>query len=306
MFGGGGKKKGILDPRIPTFSMSEQGKSNTEVNIKDKNECDEDNIPRDPFVDSFKEPVSRLECKYCQNTFSWATELGIHVEKYHSIKNQLQIDDVSTHAENEPWNKVESDKSCEVCLKEFTTLWSKAEHVESVHDMIRYICDHCEHIASSKRNLRGHINKKHPGKYLPTVYTKIKANQIQIGNSTNTSEVVEHKPQPQDKKSWFAEIEQKMGSRTTMGPEVVEHIPAQHDKIALFAEIEEKIGAITERRDGVWICTNCGKTDKFRSNLRRHAESHLEGYLHQCPECPKTFSTRSNIKIHMLNHTNLK
>ena len=288
-------------------NISEQEKSNIEVNIEeddDGEEDEEEKIPTAPFVDNFKEPESKFECEYCPKTFSWVTELDKHLEKYHTVKNQLQIDDVSAQAENEPRKKVESDKSCDVCLKEFTTVWSKAEHVESVHDMIRYVCDHCEHIANSKRNVRGHINKKHPGKDLPTVYTKIKADQIQIGNSTNTSDVVEHKPQIQDKTSWFAEMEQKMGSRTTMGPEVVEHKPAQNDKTTLFAEIEEKIDAITERRDGLWTCTNCGKTDKTKFHLRRHAESHLEGYLHQCPECPKTFRTRSNLKTHMLNHTN--
>ena len=35
------------------------------------------------------------------------------------------------------------------------------------------------------------------------------------------------------------------------------------------AELEEKINQLSERReDGLWICTRCGKTDKFRFHLR--------------------------------------
>jgi hypothetical protein len=64
---------------------------------------------------------------------------------------------------------------CDICAKVFTTKWSMQEHRDSVHEGIRFLCDHCDHIASSKRNLRGHMGKKHPDHPLPAQYTSIKA-----------------------------------------------------------------------------------------------------------------------------------
>ena len=249
----------------------------------------------------------RYVCDHCEHTASSTSHLRGHINKKHPGKDlptvftEIKADQILSEQFT---TKSKLIKSCHVCLKEFTTVWSKTDHVESVHEMIRYLCDHCEHIASSKRSLRGHINKKHPGKSLPTVYTKIKADQIQKSNSTNTPEVVEHKLQPQNKTSWFAEMEGEMGASITMGPELAESKPAQHDKTALVAKSKENIDAMIEGRDSVWTCTNLGKNDKTKFHPRRHAETHLERYLHQCPECPKKFRTKSNLKMHMHNHTN--
>merc|ERR1712204_152840 len=66
---------------------------------------------------------------------------------------------------------------CDVCFKVFTTTYSLQEHKDAVHEHIRFLCDYCEHIASSKRNLRAHMRMKHPIEELPVVYTKIKSSK---------------------------------------------------------------------------------------------------------------------------------
>ena len=81
---------------------------------------------------------------------------------------------ISKIAEHASVQKSQSNKSCDICYKVFTTLWSKDEHVESVHERIKYNCNQCEHLASSKGNIRGHMQKKHPGEDFPFAYTKTK------------------------------------------------------------------------------------------------------------------------------------
>ena len=61
--------------------------------------------------------------------------------------------------------------TCATCGKVFTTRFGLREHAMAVHEGVRYLCDHCDHVASSKRNLRGHMGRRHAGTPLPTRYT---------------------------------------------------------------------------------------------------------------------------------------
>ena len=66
------------------------------------------------------------------------------------------------------------------------------------------------------------------------------------------------------------------------------------------AELEEKIDQLSKRReDGLWVCNRCGKTDKQRFHLRRHVETHIEGFSHSCAVCGKSFTQRAALKAHV-------
>ena len=80
-------------------------------------------------------------------------------------------------------------------------------------------------------------------------------------------------------------------------------------------ELEERIDALSEQREGIWHCLHCGKTDRsefptpshslsalYRSrfHLRRHAETHVEGFSHLCQFCEKEFTQRAALKTHKL------
>jgi len=49
----------------------------------------------------------------------------------------------------------------------------------------------------------------------------------------------------------------------------------------------------------VWQCLHCSKTNKDKSAIRRHVESHLGGHTHTCTICYKTYKTRFSLKVHM-------
>ena len=96
------------------------------------------------------------------------------------------------------------------------------------------------------------------------------------------------------------EFKQELESNPSVEAEPSKHEP--DDLVPDFGfqdvEIEEKLDALTERKEGVWVCLECGKTDKLRFHMRRHAETHLEGVSHKCPGCEKVFKTRSQVKQH--------
>ena len=55
---------------------------------------------------------------------------------------------------------------------------------------------------------------------------------------------------------------------------------------------------IVEKTENGWMCKSCGKTMKTPSDIRRHAEIHIEGLSYQCPLCDKTFRQRNLLKSH--------
>jgi len=84
----------------------------------------------------------------------------------------------------------------------------------------------------------------------------------------------------------------------TDGDETIDDPAANGDE---NLDLEAKIDALTTKEDGVWVCIQCGKHDRSRFHLRRHAEIHVGGFTHPCPNCSKAFTTRANLKGHILN-----
>ena len=62
---------------------------------------------------------------------------------------------------------------------------------------------------------------------------------------------------------------------------------------------EERIDALAEFGGDGWKCKQCGKQDKTRFLIRRHIESHIEGFTFPCHLCEKIFLRRNHLKTHM-------
>ena len=59
-------------------------------------------------------------------------------------------------------------------------------------------------------------------------------------------------------------------------------------------QIEEMI----VKNEGVWKCKVCGKT-ATKTNIRNHAETHIEGMSHACNICSKTYPNRQALRVHI-------
>ena len=71
-------------------------------------------------------------------------------------------------------------------------------------------------------------------------------------------------------------------------------LAATNDK----SEIDQKIKELIVKADTGFVCTACGKTGKDSSNMKKHAETHIEGLSYNCQLCDKTFRSRNLL----LNH----
>ena len=47
-----------------------------------------------------------------------------------------------------------------------------------------------------------------------------------------------------------------------------------------------------------WMCRTCGKTAKTSSDIRRHAEIHIDGLAFDCELCGQTFRSRKIVNNH--------
>ena len=66
-------------------------------------------------------------------------------------------------------------------------------------------------------------------------------------------------------------------------------------------DLDKCLDSLTEQGDdGSWICNKCGKKDRSKFHLRRHAETHVEGFKHPCTFCEREFSQRVLVKAHVL------
>ena len=67
-----------------------------------------------------------------------------------------------------------------------------------------------------------------------------------------------------------------------------------------LAELHQKSVSLCVREGDTWTCTKCGRKaeDKYKHNLFRHAEVHLEGLTFPCNECRKISRSSSGLYQH--------
>ena len=65
-------------------------------------------------------------------------------------------------------------------------------------------------------------------------------------------------------------------------------------------EIEAKIAEnMLKSPDGTYSCMICGKSgDRYKSHMKNHVETHMEGLSFPCQICGKTFRSRNYLNIH--------
>ena len=67
-------------------------------------------------------------------------------------------------------------------------------------------------------------------------------------------------------------------------------------------EAAKAVDEIVFKNGDLWECLTCGKTTKTSSQIRKHAESHIEGLSFPCQQCGSTFRTRPLLAKHKQKH----
>ena len=85
----------------------------------------------------------------------------------------------------------------------------------------------------------------------------------------------------------------------------VDSIGLKHTKQATFAiatqeesDIREKVSEMLVKSDGNYVCTVCGKAGRDTGNMKRHAETHIEGLTYNCTICDKTYRSKRSLYFH--------
>ena len=199
--------------------------------------------------------------------------------------------------------KMSNDRQCDICKKEFTTNSIAADHKQTVHEGLKYLCDHCDVIASSKRSLRSHIEKKHPNQELPIIYTSVN------GRDLNFEKIIrDFEP--------LADLETLSCSKCNI----------TFKSNSKFRKHERKI------HGRKFTCRYCSFTSNFSGNLKRHEKSHsntalsntrIEDEIHwktaqnvkeettttekfQCKKCDRVLATKASLKVHTDAHEGKK
>ena len=78
------------------------------------------------------------------------------------------------------------------------------------------------------------------------------------------------------------------------------------DKVVLNGNIELdlQIEEMTEKNEGMWKCKVCGKTSKYKNNVRRHVETHIKGLSYECHFCNKNAANKNSLNVHMSRYHN--
>ena len=65
--------------------------------------------------------------------------------------------------------------------------------------------------------------------------------------------------------------------------------------------LEEKIQALVVRSDRGWSCNVCDKVNIKKGKIKKHVETHIDGFAHLCPYCEKMCKTSNGLEVHVKN-----
>ena len=205
------------------------------------------------------------ECEHCGQVFSRRFNLKLHIQAKHTERREATEDVTETNDRVIKEEQRVDDKDLEDLHRQ--KLQEVEELMEEVVGNI-WKCLKCNK-RDFKARLRWHVETHVRGlcfrcKHCAKMFnTRAKLNNHLTRNHPDLRDI-------QVKKTTAEEHQQKL------------------------QEVED---LMVEEEGNVWKCLKCDKKD-FKSRLRWHVETHVEGLSFQCKECPETFSTRAKLNNH--------
>jgi len=65
-----------------------------------------------------------------------------------------------------------------------------------------------------------------------------------------------------------------------------------------LAQLDDKINALLEKKDEMWKCKACDKTNTSKQMIAQHVEVHIKGVSLPCNICGKTYGSKNSLRKH--------
>ena len=185
------------------------------------------------------------------------------------------------------------------------------QHIETHITSIVHQCTQCDKILKTRNALRAHMIQKHE----PKMYSQTPQWMGGGGNQSNYSSP-SHSPQsPQTPMGGGGggggmqfqpqQAQQQQYRPRKKRAEVIRKVPTEMD-LELDRQVAELMVSNYDASIGKtsWQCAQCHFTSKIRSTVKEHIETHITGFVHQCPYCEKTCKTRNALRVHTVRAHN--
>jgi len=207
-------------------------------------------------------------CDECTYKTSNKTFLRYHKEAKHEENNENHND----RRNNIFLTKVQCEHCSKMVLKS-----SIKSHVEVHHLGVRYLCDQCDHQATTKSNLDQHVKAKHDG---IRFYCDQCSTSFSYEYSLNAHKKVHQDGFRPKKKNETYSCDQ-CDIRFSNSNNLVRHIKMRKNDGKKFS------------------CGVCGDVFCFELNVTKHKRKHaIKEDMLPCDQCDKAFFTKQNLNRH--------
>jgi len=205
--------------------------------------------------------------------------------------------------------------SCAQCNYSNKLQYTVKQHIETHITSIVHQCTQCDKILKTRNALRAHMIQKHEPKMMQS------PQWMGGGNQSNYSSP-SHSPapqnpmggggggggmqfQPQQQQQQQQQQHQQEYRPRKKRAEVIRKVPTEMD-LELDRQVAELMVSNYDASVGKtsWQCAQCHFTSKIRSTVKEHIETHITGFVHQCPYCEKTCKTRNALRVHTVRAHN--
>merc|ERR1712130_992887 len=204
--------------------------------------------------------------------------------------------------------------SCAQCNYSNKLQYTVKQHIETHITSIVHQCTQCDKILKTRNALRAHMIQKHEPKMIQSPQWMGGGNQSNYSSPSPSHSPVPQSPmgggggggmQFQPQQQQHQQHQQQEYRPRKKRAEVIRKIPTEMD-LELDRQVAELMVSNYDASVGKtsWQCAQCHFTSKIRSTVKEHIETHITGFVHQCPYCEKTCKTRNALRVHTVRAHN--
>ena len=186
--------------------------------------------------------------------------------------------------------KEKEGAQCDICDKQFVNKYVVKKHNNSVHEGLRFLCDHCDFLSSSKENVRSHITRMHPNQELPVIYTSVKRKDLSIEQVKQEQQFTKEYKDPGVKKQPAKYLKCKQCPYKSKFRVNLKRHKASHS---------------TEAGDNMNVSTlmGLGQDDFLEKDEKKetHNEYLKSSNKYECKTCHKNLANKGSLKVHTLS-----